>query len=299
MIAALKKISLCLVGCGLLSTAYGSKSQATPFSDQPGLAVEAVLRGISVCDATALWQSLPVSYQADINELAQLMGHQLDADIYAQIVALIGQLGSLIQQQQHFIFGSEKLAASIQNTSALKSSIPAFVGIIELFVDSSFGSVDRLKQFQGQSFFATTISGVICHAQGFSDWIKLPDFTVASLSQAQVTVVSQDATHAELELKLAGQTADFLQLVKVEGRWVLLEVAEQWAAKMAELQVKFAVSAAESIALQKPQLMGLLAMLDGVLAQLAAAETQQQFDQAVRGAMMPLLGLMMLGQQWQ
>ena len=35
--------------------------------------------------------------------------------------------------------------------------------------------------------------------------------------------------------------------------------------------------------------MGLLAMLDGVLAQLAAAETQQQFDQAVRGAMMPLL----------
>jgi hypothetical protein len=43
-------------------------------------------------------------------------------------------------------------------------------------------------------------------------------------------------------------------------------------------------------------MMGVLTMIDGVLAQIAAAETQEQFDQSLKGAMMPLMGLMMMGQ---
>ena len=47
---------------------------------------------------------------------------------------------------------------------------------------------------------------------------------------------------------------------------------------------------------QKPQLMNIFVMIDAVLSQLEAAETQAQFDQAVKGAMMPLMGIMMMGQ---
>ena len=42
--------------------------------------------------------------------------------------------------------------------------------------------------------------------------------------------------------------------------------------------------------------MGVLTMIDGVLTQIAAAETQEQFDQSLQGAMMPIMGLMMMGQ---
>ena len=42
--------------------------------------------------------------------------------------------------------------------------------------------------------------------------------------------------------------------------------------------------------------MGVLTMIDGVLAQIAAAETQEQFDQSLKGAMMPIMGMMMMGQ---
>ena len=37
-------------------------------------------------------------------------------------------------------------------------------------------------------------------------------------------------------------------------------------------------------------------MVEGVLTQIEAAETQEQFDQALQGAMMPLMGIMMMGQ---
>jgi len=35
-------------------------------------------------------------------------------------------------------------------------------------------------------------------------------------------------------------------------------------------------------------------MFEGILTQIEAAETQEQFDQALQGAMMPIMGLMMM-----
>ena len=37
-------------------------------------------------------------------------------------------------------------------------------------------------------------------------------------------------------------------------------------------------------------------MVEGILTQIEVAETQEQFDQALQGAMMPLMGLMMMQQ---
>ena len=62
------------------------------------------------------------------------------------------------------------------------------------------------------------------------------------------------------------------------------------------MKAEFDATSIEDIAAQKPQIMGALAMIDGVLAQIAAAENQEQFDQSLQGAMIPLMGLVMLSQ---
>ena len=49
----------------------------------------------------------------------------------------------------------------------------------------------------------------------------------------------------------------------------------------------------EEMAKNKPQIMGMITMVDGILTQLKTAETQEQFDQALQGAMMPI-GLLMM-----
>ena len=74
------------------------------------------------------------------------------------------------------------------------------------------------------------------------------------------------------------------------------EMASDWAAKIAEATAELEATSMQDIAANKPQMMGVLTMIDGVLAQIAAAETQEQFDQSLKGAMMPLMGLMMMGQ---
>ena len=43
--------------------------------------------------------------------------------------------------------------------------------------------------------------------------------------------------------------------------------------------------------------MGMITIVDGILTQLEKAETQEQFDQALQGAMMPIGILMMQGKR--
>lgn len=74
------------------------------------------------------------------------------------------------------------------------------------------------------------------------------------------------------------------------------DIASEWATEIAESTAGLEAMSSEDVAAQKPQIMGVLTMIDGVLTQIAAAETQEQFDQSLKGAMMPLMGLMMMGQ---
>lgn len=296
MISAIKTLILGLVSCAFLFTACGKQQEAASFPDAPDAAVHAVIQGIAEGKGAVLWEAMPASYQADVNALAQLMGQKLDAEIYDQSFALFGRVGGVVQQQQDFIFTSEKLG-NVQKLDSMKQAIPALMGFIELLAESSVGSVEGLKSFDGQSFFEATVSGLMQHAMVLSELAEGEDLSFGELSDAQIKVVSQDAAFAVLELSLPGQELEIVELVQVEGRWVPVDLRNDWEKAVAELKASAEGLTPESIALQKPQLMGLLTMLDGVVAQLEAAETQQQFDQALQGAMMPMFGLLMMGQQ--
>ena len=62
---------------------------------------------------------------------------------------------------------------------------------------------------------------------------------------------------------------------------------------MAAAKKQLQVISSEEIAKNKPQLIGMITMLDGILTQLNNAKTQEQFDQALQGAMIPI-GLFMM-----
>ena len=82
----------------------------------------------------------------------------------------------------------------------------------------------------------------------------------------------------------------------MEDRWVPQEMADEWTTQMAEARAKLEAINPAQMEQQKPQILSVFAMIDGVLTQIDAAQTQEQFDQALQGAMMPMMGLMMMGQ---
>jgi NAD kinase len=64
---------------------------------------------------------------------------------------------------------------------------------------------------------------------------------------------------------------------------------------MADAKAQLEGISSEEMAKKKPQIMGMITMVDGILTQLESAQTQEQFDQALQGAMMPIGMLMMQG----
>ena len=111
-------------------------------------------------------------------------------------------------------------------------------------------------------------------------------------------MVAADELQATLSAVVPGQAATEHVFTKVEERWVPVAMANQWAAGITESTANLEAMSADQMAAQKPQIMGVLTMVDGVLTQIAAAETQEQFDQSLKGAMMPLMGMMMMGQSF-
>ena len=85
-----------------------------------------------------------------------------------------------------------------------------------------------------------------------------------------------------------------MSFVKVEKRWVPLEIESDWAESFKEMTASLKAFSAEEFEAQKVQIMGALTMFDGILTKIASAETQEQFDQSLKEATMPLMSIFMM-----
>jgi hypothetical protein len=167
--------------------------------------------------------------------------------------------------------------------------------MIHAITSSELASVAGMINFNGQSFCDTTVSKFAEYTKALGD-LAGESLVLSDYTNAVVSIVASDELQATLLTSIPGQVPQEQVFTKIEGRWVPMEMANGWAAQMAEATASLEAISPESVASQKPQMMGILTMIDGVLTQIAAAETQEQFDQSLQGAMMPLMGLMMMGQ---
>ena len=274
----------------------GIESSAVTIPDAPDAAMQTILSEFANGNGAILWQAMPSVYQADVNTMVQLAGSKLDAEIYDQSFALIGRLGQVVDKQKAFILGTEMGQRSAEDLANLEAALPAIVGWIETLAASDIASIAGLQAFEGQAFFDTTVSKLTAYGIELSKLAGQEGPSFEDLRSVGVSPVEVTETEATLQITVPGEPAETEKFVKVENRWVPAEMATQWTQGVTEVKAKLEAISPEEISAKKPQFMGVLTMIDGVLTQIESAETQAQFDQAVQGAMMPFMGLMMMSQ---
>ena len=176
----------------------------------------------------------------------------------------------------------------------MEAAWPSIVGFVQAIAASSISSSAGLRVFDGQVFSEKTLPVLFKYS---NDLAALSDEEnpLGSLEfDSLKTVVSTDTT-AVVEITFINGDVKTEDFVKVENRWVPIEMATNWSTQMADAKKKLEAISSEEMAKNKPQIMGMVTMLDGILTQLEKAETQEQFDQALRGAMMPIGMLIMQG----
>ena len=246
----------------------------------------------------ALWQAVPASYRTDLNALTQLAGNKIDAELYDQVFGMVGRLESLIDAKQSFILNTELgEALPAEQKAQLEAALPTVVSLIETVTSSSLATSAGLQAFDGQQFFDSTVSSLLSDIEAIAGLQERQlRFRWRTSASWRYRVDVTDTT-ATLKAMLPGQEAVEKGYAKVEGRWVPATLAEEWSQTIGEATAQLEAITPEQLEAGKAQAQMAFAMIDGVLSQIEAAETQQQFDQSLQGAMMPLMGLMMMGQQ--
>ena len=287
----------CATFVALIFTACDAGVSSAEFTipDEPSAAIQTIADEMLVGNCSILWHAMPSSYQADVNAIAKLAGAKVDPEIYDKSFGLVGRFAEVADKQKSFILntklGGEQLAEQVAEVEA---AWPSIIGFVQAIAASSISSSAGLRAFDGQVFSEQTLPVLFKYS---NDLAALSDEEnpLGSLEfDSLKTVVSTDTT-AVIEITFINGDVETEDFVKVENRWVPIEMATNWSTQMADAKKKLEAISSEEMAKNKPQIMGMITMLDGILTQLEKAETQEQFDQALRGAMMPIGMLIMQG----
>ncbi len=283
-----------LAGVSLIFTACGGDggSAGAPLPDAPDASLEAIARQLSEGHAGVLWEALPGSYRTDLTGIAREAGTVVDAELYDRGFGLVGRVADVADKQRDFILNSQfSQGIDVEQGRANWSPVVKLLRVIatsEISTAAGLQSVDLGKFLEGTG---SEVLGLVDELSAISG----KESPLKQMEGFSAEVVEGGETDALVLMKVPGEPEKTERFTKVEGKWVPAEMASGWASQMEDARAKLKQAAEGAGAQNKPQIMGALAMMDGVLNQLEAAETQEQFDLAMQGAMMPVMGLMMLG----
>ncbi|MEM7790459.1 MAG: hypothetical protein AAF546_03570 [Verrucomicrobiota bacterium] len=293
---------LLITSCGKQSEAETASEPTTPeaetpkaYPDTPEAAIKMIAGEISKGDMGVIWEAMPATYQSDVNEIVALASTKLDPEIYDKTFTFFDRLADVADKQKNFIFNTQLGGEQPpEEKEKMENALPSVIALIKGLAGSEISTVEGLKTFDGQAFFDTTVSKMAEQLEEIAKLSGETEFSMSDLSEVAVSVVESEGDQATLELKVPNEESQIESFTKVEGRWVPTEMADGWVQSIADAKAEIEGVSVEEMAANKPQLLSVFAMLDGVLTQIDSAETQEQFDQALQGAMMPLMGLMMM-----
>lgn len=267
-------------------------------SGTPELAVRTILDGMSEHDGSILWDALPENYQNDVNEVVQLAGEKMDGEIYDQGITVVKKALRLFNEKQELVFNTSLgTPPSEEEAAQFKEVWPALYRVVSHLIESSLGSAEGMRAFSGDSFFRESLSRVLGDIEVLTELDEFDySLPISQYKAASVKSLSTEGGLATVEIKFPDDVMDTMELSRVSDRWVPREMADRWEAQMARARIKLEAIDPSLIDEKKAQILSVFAMVDGVLSQIELVETQEQFDQALKGALVPLIGLYMMGQ---
>ena len=261
--------------------------------DDPSAAMQTIADEVAAGNYSILWHAMPASYKTDINAIAQLAGSKVDPEIYDKIFGLVGRFAEVADKQKSFILNTSLGGAqTADQIDEIEAAWPSIIGFVKTIVTSSISSSAGLRAFDGEIFSEQTLPALFKYSNDLGVLSKEENPFLSLEFDSMKTLENTDKT-AVLEIAFNKGGVETKGFIRVENRWVPTKIATNWSTEMAAAKKHLEVISSEEIAKNKPQLMGMITMLDGILTQLDTAETQEQFDQALQGAMVPI-GLLMM-----
>ena len=259
-----------------------------PLPDSPDGTVLAAAEALQNNRAEILWTALPESYQSDITEITHEFAEKLDPEIYDRGFALIMRAFEVLDDRKDVILGSETFKSTGADGDEIRTGLSGTQVFAQALKSSEVATVDGLGSIEWGQFLATTGSKILENAaaleseDGENPLDELESLTVETLE------ISDD--RATLRIGSAEHDPEDVEMVRVEGRWIPAEMAEEWPQFVEDARQGLAEMTPENMAAQKTQIMMFFGMAEGFIEQIASLQTPEEFDAAIGPILAPMLG---------
>tara|TARA_R110002111_G_scaffold63054_6_gene104326 strand:- start:1589 stop:2659 length:1071 start_codon:yes stop_codon:yes gene_type:complete len=252
----------------------------------------------------AVWNFLPASYQQDVNSIAHDFASKMDPEMYNGTFETGQRLAKILKDKKEYILKNQML----QNLPVPPEKVSEFwdptTNIISALVNSDLSSLDKLKSFDGGKFLSTTGNQLAKNLVAISDLIPQKDEEASfseKLKQTKVTVVTSEGDTATIKIEAPGEEPKEEQMVKVEGKWIPKNLADNWQTKMDDVRKQLAELTPEKVTAQKEQTLAALKQVNETLAKLESAKSEEEFNNTLSPIIAPVamfapMLMMQLGQ---
>ncbi len=294
-LAAASLLLLIAVGCAQNADSVVAESAAAAIPDTPDGTVLAVAKAIKNGHPEILWTALPESYRADIMEITRGFAEKMDPAVYDRGFALLMRAVEVLDDRKEIILGSETFASTGADAEEIRAALASTQAVTAILKASEIATVAGLSTVDWEQFLATTgaqlieTASAIDAGEGDNPFDELESLTVETID------VTDD--RATLRISSADHEPEDVELVRVEGRWVPAEMADEWPQFMEDARQGLAEMTPENMAAQKTQIMMVFGMVDGLIEQIASLQTPEEFDAAIGPMLAPFMGGASMGME--
>lgn len=256
----------------------GAPAAAAPLKADE--AIRAIFEGLADDRPQALWDSLPASYQKDINNLLRKFATKMDPEIFAKWVAVNQKLARIVKEKKAFIMAHPKLAAQPMISKELEKHYDDLNAVLELITTGDHMDLAKLKNADLGAMVAKTGRGLMLKATALS--AKTPDdpwnkLVKPALRNTKIELVDGQGDAATLRIASPDGRVQVKDFVRVQGKWVMQEMADSWAFLMESSNTQLD-QMDQMVAKIKPQAIGGLTMAEVYMDNILSAKTQEEFN---------------------
>lgn len=289
------RLQTCLFSLAVLALAAGCGKDDVPgpdagkgaaakpaVADTADVAVMALVEGLKADHPEAAWQFLPASYQRDINDLVHSFAERMDPELWNRTSGVLRKLAGVLKSKTGFLPGPGAGAGNDQSAG----DWPRLAELLDTLLESDLADLDKLKKADAGAIIERTGGRIFVQLRAFSK--LMPDDSFARnldhLASLRVALINSSADRARVEFSVPGEAPAEYEFIRVEGKWIPTTLANEWIEKIGQARARLSLLSPETFAEQKPQYLALLAVIDGALDRLAAAQTQDAFNSIIQEA---------------
>jgi hypothetical protein len=284
-LAVASLIVIAALGCARNADSVGNEFT---IPDSPDGTVLAFAETVRDDRAEDIWKFFPKGYQRDINEITTTFAEKMDPAVYDQAFAIVMRAIEVLDDRKDIILASETFKSTGADADEIREGLSNAQFFTDTLKASQIATLEGLGSADWEQFLATTGNTLLKHAKTIkAEGGENPLDDLDSLKVETVAIADDRAT---LRISSDKHEPEEVEMVKVEGRWIPAEMADDWTEGLEEARQGLAEMTPETMAAQKTQIMMFFGMANGLIDQIASLQTPEEFDAAIGPMLAPFLG---------